>query len=170
MRKLILQLATTIDGYIEGPNGEYDWCFSDPDEDYGMTAFLENIDTLLMGRKTYEVMQAAEEKYFTDKTWIIISKTLKEAKEGEVLDNDIVENVRKLKEKEGKDIWLFGGAELSKMLLENNLIDQIELAVHPILLGSGKLLFSDLAQRKPLELIEAIPYRSGLVMMKYRPS
>ncbi len=169
MRKLILQLAITADGYIEGPNGEYDWCFTDPEEDYGMTAFLENIDTLLMGRKTYDVMMAAGESYFTDKQWIIVSRTLKEVPQGPVVNSDIVDYVKNLKQLPGKDVWLFGGAELSKILLENDLIDRIELAVHPILLGSGKLLFSDLSQRKPLQLIETIPYPSGLVMMKYRP-
>lgn len=167
MRKIILQLAISADGYIEGPNGEYDWCFVEEEEDYGMNAFLTGIDTLLMGRKTYDVMQSADEKYFTDKHWIVVSKTLKAISEGEIYDTDIISKVKRLKAAPGKDIWLFGGAELAKLLLEYHLIDGIEMAVHPILLGNGKPLFSGMQLRTPLRLVESIPYASGLVMMKY---
>ena len=113
MRKVILGLAVSLDGFIEGPNGEYDWCFTD--QDYGMTEFLGRVDTLLMGRKSYEVALAAGENYgmpaMPPMKEYIFSRTLSSVKPGAFLiSGDLRTEVQQIKEQTGKDICLFGGA------------------------------------------------------------
>ena len=164
MRKVILQVAVTLDGLIEGPGGEYDWCFTD--QDYGMKDFLKRIDALFVGRKTFEMMGG---KGFGKRKQYIFSNTLKKsAGETEIVKGDIGEQVRKIKMMEGKDIWLFGGASLTASLMNEGLVDELALAVHPVLLGSGKPLFQGIKGRVKTELIDVKTYSSGLAMLNYR--
>ncbi len=173
MRKLILQLAVSLDGYIEGPNGEYDWCFTD--QDYGMSEFFSRIDSVFYGRKSYEMMEsAAPPEAGADFPALpklkeyVFSKTLDKVRPGAVLiSGDIQKEVNRIKNEPGKDIWLFGGASLTSSMLEFHLVDEISLAVHPIILGSGKPLFTGIHDRMPVNLIESKPYSSGLVMLTY---
>lgn len=174
MRKLILGLAITLDGYIEGPNGEYDWCFTD--QDYGLKEFFERIDAMFIGRKSYEIAKQHAENNNGEIapgmpviTEYVFSKTLKSVKEGAVLitENAIAE-ARKIKQLQGKDIWLFGGASLTEQLMEAKLVDELWLSVHPILLGSGKLLFQKNEQRTKLTLLESKTYETGLVSLRYK--
>jgi len=169
MRKLILQLAVSLDGYIEGPNGEFDWCFTD--QDYGISQFFKRIDSLFIGRKTYELTLTMGDDAmpgFPKLTWYVFSTTLKEAKPGTiVIKEDIEAAVKKIKNEPGKDIWLFGGASLTASLLNLKLIDEISLAVHPIILGGGKPLFTNLKNRVPLTLTDTKTYSSGLVSLTY---
>jgi dihydrofolate reductase len=170
MRNLILQLAVSLDGYIEGPNGEYDWCFTD--QDYGMSQFFERIDALFIGRKSYELLQSMGEDAVTGMPAMkkyVFSETLQDLKEDAVLiRGNLDEEVKKIKEERGKDIWLFGGASLTTSLMNRGLIDEICLAVHPILLGSGKPLFAGIGERVPLTLADSKTYDTGLVMLTYR--
>jgi len=169
MRKIILQVAVSLDSYIEGPNGEYDWCFVD--QDYGMSDFFKRIDALFMGRKTYELSLAMEDHVpgFPKLKEYVFSTTLDNVKEGKsLIRGDIEKEVKKIKAEPGKDIWLFGGASLTTSFLEKNLVDEMHLAVHPIILGAGKPLFSNLKERIDLELLDTTAYSSGLVMLKYR--
>jgi dihydrofolate reductase len=174
MRKLILGLAVTLDGYIEGPNGEYDWCFTD--QDYGMKEFFARVDAIFIGRKSYEMAQ----QYANGNNGEIIpgmpamkeyvfSKTLKSVKEGAILisDDSIVE-ARRIKEQPGKDIWLYGGASLTDALMKEGLVDELWMSVHPILLGSGKLLFRGDDNRTKLTLLECKSYETGLVSLRYK--
>ena len=171
MRKIILQLAVSLDGYIEGPNGEYDWCFTD--QDYGMNEFFGRIDSVFYGRKSYELVLSmgdteAAMPGFPKLTEYVFSTTLKQVKPGVVLiSRDTAAAVRKIKEAPGKDIWLFGGAGLTGSLLEKKLIDEISLAVHPVLLGGGRPLFPSLSNRIPLQLADAKTYNTGLVTLAY---
>jgi dihydrofolate reductase len=169
MRKIILQLATSLDGYIEGPNGEYDWCFTD--QDYGMTAFLERVDTMFIGRKSYELVLGMGDDAMPGFPMLkeyVFSNTLHQLKPGAVLiKGNIKKQVEKIKQEPGKDIWLFGGASLTAALLDLGLIDEISLAVHPILLGSGKPLFIDIKGRMPLRLLGSQTYATGLVTLTY---
>jgi dihydrofolate reductase len=169
MRKVILQLAVSLDGYIEGPNGEYDWCFTD--QDYGMKEFYNRIDSMFIGRKSYELMLTMDESVmpgFPKLTEYVFSTSLNEVKPGTILIRDnIEEEVNRIKNEPGKDIWLFGGASLSSSLLNYNLVDEIILAVHPILLGKGKPLVTDIKSRIPLALTGSKVYSSGLVMLNY---
>lgn len=168
MRKLILNLALSLDGYIEGRNGEYDWCFTD--QDYGVADFLEQIDALLMGRKTFETLQKSGADPFASKHKYIVSRTLASLPSGAtVIADDFINAIRKLKHSAGKDIWLFGGAQLSDALLDEELIDEFQLAIHPLLLGDGRRLFRQRSNRLNLELTDCKQYSSGLVQLFYKP-
>lgn len=173
MRKLILQLAVSLDGFIEGPNGEFDWCFTD--QDYGMTEFFQRIDSVFYGRKSYELSlsmaESINEGELPDMPKLreyVFSTTLKQVKPGAVLVNgDIEAEVKRIKNEPGKDIWLFGGASLTASLLNLKLVNEISLAVHPIILGGGKPLFSQITNRVPLALLDTKTYSSGLVSLTY---
>jgi dihydrofolate reductase len=174
MRKVILGLAVTLDGFIEGPDGEYDWCFTD--QDYGLNEFFSRIDCIFIGRKSYEIA-----KQYADKnggelvpgmprmTEYIFSNTLKEVKDGAtVLSGDSIAAARRIKEEPGKDIWLFGGAALTDALMKEGLVDELWMSVHPILLGSGKPLFRPQDSRTRLTLLESKTYETGLVSLRYQ--
>ena len=169
MRKIILQLAVSLDGFIEGPNGEFDWCFTD--QDYGMSAFFKRIDSVFMGRKSYELASAMESEAppgFPKMKEFVFSNTLDQVKEGVVIVNgDIKKKVVKIKKEKGKDIWLFGGAELISSLMNLQLVDEFILAVHPVVLGSGKPLFKEIAERTWLTLTDNKVYDNGLVFLTY---
>lgn len=168
MRKVILGLAVSLDGFIEGPQGEYDWCFTD--QDYGLTDFSKRIDALVMGRKTYEVAKAYEgPKPWSDARTYVFSRTMEPTQDVTLLRGDLVKSMRELKSKPGKDLWLFGGAELTTQFINHNLIDEYWLSVHPILLGAGKPLFHDIATRKKLKLLQSKVYDTGLVSLRYAP-
>ena len=169
MRKIILSLAVSLDSFIEGPNGEYDWCFTD--QDYGMSEFFKRIDSLFIGRRSYQLTQSmgdAGMEGFPKMKEYIFSNTLQSLKPGAVLvKGDIETEVKRIKNEPGKDIWLFGGASLTSSLLKLNLVDEITLAVHPIILGAGKRLVEHISARIHLELIDSKTYSSGLVMLTY---
>ncbi len=167
MRKIILGLALSLDGFIEGPNGEYDWCFTD--QDYGLNDFLKRIDTIIMGRKSYEEAK----KYEDQNPWkgiktYVFSNTLAEASPAEIIKGDVRKEVSTLQKQQGKDIWLFGGAALTEAFLEADLIDEYWLSIHPIVLGSGKPLFRNSISRKHLKLKEHRIYSTGLVALTYQ--
>lgn len=173
MRKVILGLAITLDGYIEGPNGEYDWCFTD--QDYGLNEFFSRIDAVFIGRKSYAVAQAYAEANngllvpgMPPVREYIFSRTLKDIKGDAVLlsDNAMAE-ARKIKAQPGKDIWLYGGASLTDALMAEGLVDELWLSVHPILLGSGKPLFRPQHNRTQLTLLDSKTYETGLVSLRY---
>lgn len=169
MRKIILGLAVSLDGYIEGPNGEYDWCFTD--QDYGLSDFFKRVDTLFMGRRSYEMAQSMGESpnfglpKFKE---YVFSTTINKVKEGATLIKaNIKEEVEKIKNEKGKDIWLFGGARLTTSLLNLRLVDELSLAVHPIILGGGKPLFRNINERIHLKLVDTKTYSTGLVTLSY---
>ena len=163
MRKVILQVAVTLDGFIEGPKGEYDWCL--PPDGQEMKEFLKRIDALFLGRKSFEMIGS---KPFGKKKNYVFSNTLKKSSgQTEIVSGDIAQQVRKIKMMEGKDIWLFGGASLTASLMNEGLVDGLELAVHPILLGGGKPLFRGIKGTVKTKLIDVKTYPSGLVMLNY---
>lgn len=168
MRKIILQVAVSLDGFIEGPNGEIDWCFTD--QDYGLKDFFKQIDTLFMGRKTYELMLRMGDEAtagFPKFKQYIFSTTLNEAKDATVISDNIQSGVQKIKNEKGKDIWLFGGGELTSSLMNLRLVDEIWLAVHPVILAGGKTTFPSLKERVNLKLLGTKTYSTGLVFLKY---
>ena len=171
MRKVILQLAVSLDCFIEGPNGEFDWCFADDDSDYGMTDFLKRIDAIFIGRKSYELalsMGGSAPPGFPVLREYVFSNSLDKV-DGDriIVKGDLAEEVTKIKSEPGKDIWLYGGASFTASLINLGLVDEMALAVHPIILGSGKPLFQHITQRIPLQLINTQTYPGGLVMMSY---
>lgn len=174
MRKVILGLAVTLDGYIEGPNGEYDWCFTD--QDYGLNEFFSRIDAVFIGRKSYEIAQAYAEANggqlvpgMPPVKEYVFSKTLKNVKEGAMLLSDnALDAASKIKKQPGKNIWLYGGASLTDALMTAGLVDELWLSVHPILLGSGKQLFRPHQARTRLTLLDSKTYETGLVSLRYQ--
>ncbi len=170
MRKIILGVAVSLDGFIEGPKGEYDWCFTD--QDYGMSAFFKRVDCLFMGRKSYELVSSMDQgkgkNPYPKMKLYVFSNTLKEAdKKITVICGDIKARIEEIKNQPGKDIWLFGGASLTSSLLNLGLIDEFWLAVHPVVLGAGKPLFSEVKNRINLKLADTKTYSSGLVALTY---
>jgi dihydrofolate reductase len=169
MRKIILGLAVSLDGYIEGPNGEFDWCFTD--QDYGMNAFFNRIDTIFIGRKSYELMLKMPSNDFEMPKYeeYVFSNTLTTVEgDRKLIAGDLASQVNAIKSTSGKDIWLFGGASLLDSLLKLKLVDELWLSVHPILLGTGKRLFSTVDNRIQLKLLESINYNTGLVSLRYQ--
>lgn len=170
MRKIILSVAVSLDGLIEGSNGEFDWCFTD--QDYGMTEFLNRIDAIFYGRKSYELLMEMERQgypnLFKAKKSYVFSNTLQTSfPDTELVSGDIIKFVRDLKQPPGGDIWLWGGASLTTSLMNADLVDELLLAVHPIVLGAGKALFSGLEKRNHFTLKSSQPHPSGLVMLAY---
>ena len=166
MRRVVLNVAVTLDGYIAGPKGEYDWCFTDAD--YGMTEFMERVDAVLMGGKSYRLLLDYGHPY-PDKTNYVLSRTEHSSPyENVVLVNkDIALFVEGLRRQRGKDIWLFGGAEIFQLLLSAGLVDELMLSVHPVVLGAGLPLFGHADARQTLLLKDTRSYPSGLVQITY---
>ena len=166
MRKVVYGGAMSLDGYIAGPNGEYDWIVMDPEIDFG--AMFAQYDTFLMGRKTYE--PAAEMAAGHGRTYVF-SRTLRQEDHPGVtiVSEGAAETVRALKEEpEGKDIWLFGGGVLFRELLEAGLVDTVETAIIPVLVGGGIQLLPPPASRTKLRLTGRRIYEtSGIVLVEY---
>src|SRR5688572_21345637 len=138
MRKVAYGGAMSLDGFIAGPNGEYDWIVPDPDVDFA--AMMSRFDTFLIGRKTYEVMRRmAETAPPTPGIQnIVFSRTLRQEDcPGATLSDDAEGVVAELRKKPGKDIALFGGGELFRSLLAAGLVDEVSVSLVPVLLGGG---------------------------------
>jgi dihydrofolate reductase len=168
MRKVILSVAVSLDGFIEGPKGEYDWCTMDPEYDF--SEFFNRIDTVFVGRKTYEMSQQMEggPSGFPKFKEYVFSTTLYPVKKDAILiSGDLANEVEKIKRDKGKDIWLFGGAALTTSFLNLGLIDELSLAMYPVILGGGKPLFNHLLRRTLLRLLHAKQYSSGLLGLTY---
>jgi dihydrofolate reductase len=177
-RKIILDLAVTLDGFIEGTNGEVDWCIMD--SEMGFINFLNQIDTILYGRKSYDLWgQYAPENEVTDiekeiwelvhsKEKYVFSRTQKGTDNKAIFINDnILEEINKLKNKPGKDIWLYGGASLITSFINLGLVDEFRLSVHPVILGEGKPLFIEIKQRLKLKMVNTRTFSSGVVQLIY---
>jgi dihydrofolate reductase len=164
MRKVKIELAVSLDGFIEGPNGEYDWCFND--QDYGLTEFFKGIDAIFMGRRSYEV-SLKENNAWKGITTYVFTNTIQQSPSDDVKLIRSMDEVAGILRQPGKDIWLFGGAELTTAFINAGLVNEIRMSVHPILLGSGKPLFQNIKGRKNLRLIETKSYETGLVQLRY---
>jgi dihydrofolate reductase len=167
-RRLRYQVAVSLDGFIAGPKGEYDWIVMDPAIDF--KALWNEFDTALMGRKTYEMMTAqGGHGQMRGLEVVVFSQTLPpSAYPGvRITNHDPRQIVVELKAKPGKDIWLFGGGELFRSLLDARLVDSVEVAVMPVLLGSGIPL---LPQGSSTELVlvdqKTLP-KSGIIALSY---
>jgi dihydrofolate reductase len=179
MRKVILDLAVTLDGFIEGPNGEIDWCIMDDDMDFD--GFLASIDTIFYGRTSYDAWgnyQPDDNAGASEITlWQGVHSKKKYVFSGQkrqdnnvtFISTDIGNKVAEIKNQDGKDIWLYGGANLIKSFIRLELIDVFRISVHPVALGSGKPLFEDLKERINLRLMKSNTFKSGVVQLIYEP-
>jgi dihydrofolate reductase len=167
MRKVILNLAVSLDGFIEGPNGEYDWCLTD--QDYGMEAFFDTTDTIFIGRKSFELIRA-DTGMLPVKNIYVFSDTLVPLP-GEnisiISSSNFESAVAEVRELAGGDIWLFGGAELIAAFMNKRLVSELLLSVHPLILGAGKPLFMDIKDKVELTFLGQQTYDTGLLQVRY---
>ena len=171
MRTVTYGGATSLDMLITGPGGAMDWLVMTDDAQALMGEYWPTVDTLLMGRKTYEVaMKGGGGGDSGDggiKTYVF-SRTLKEARGATVVSENAGEFVRALKAQPGKGICVMGGGELAKSLFEADVIDEVGVNIHPVLLGAGAPLVPGLDRRINLELVSAKPIQGGCVYARYR--
>ena len=169
MRKVVLGLGISLDGYIARPDGAVDFLFMP--KDYSMANFFASIDTAIMGRKTYDVSKAMGGGGFGGniKSYVL-SRTLPPGeREGLTFVNEspaaLIERIRRHK---GKDIWLMGGGELASDFLKADLVDELYLGVVPVLLGEGIPLFPSGFPQRNFALIENKTFSKGLISLKYK--
>jgi dihydrofolate reductase len=183
MRKLYSFMVVTLDGFYEGPNGEFDWPNVDDEFNEFAISQIDDIDTLLFGRVTYEGMASywptpeavegdplvAERMNRIPK--VVFSKSLTEAtwQNTTLVGDEAAEAVAKLKEEAGKALALFGSPTLTVSLLEQGLVDELRIKVNPVLLGGGKSLFTGLHDRVQLKLTRTTVFSSGNVLLHYQP-
>ena len=176
MRKLILSLMTSLDGYIEGPDKELDWHVWDNEMEEHMFHFLNNqVDIILLGRKAYELMAeywpASKESIapaMNTLPKIVFSKTLDKAEwnNTRIIQENIGEEINRLKQTQGKDLVLFGGAAITASLMELHLVDEYQIIVNPVILGKGKPAFL-LNKKINLQLTNIKRFSCGNVIHYY---
>jgi dihydrofolate reductase len=176
MRKVIYSVGASLDGYIAAPDGSVDWLdratSKAKGDDFGLTAFFKSIDTVLMGRKTYEhalKLGMAKGGYPGMKNYIF-SRTLPPgSRDGvEFVNSNLTDLIKKLRKTPGKHIWLCGGGELARHGLQERIVDEITIGLTPILIGDGKTTFPPIFPETALELVECKQYRGGVLGLTYR--
>ncbi len=189
---MVLSMMMSLDGYAAGPNDEMDWlpAFDDAvmwkDMNEEMWNALDRVDAFVLGRVTYQIWQnywpaagknprSSESdrrfsKFAEETEKIVLSRTLDHVswKNSLLIREDIEEQLRRLKDRPGKDIAVAGGAGLARSLMDTDLIDDITIIVHPIILGKGKPLFGPINKHQPLELLRTRRMNSGAVLLQYR--
>ena len=181
MRKVILNLAVTFDGFIEGPNKEIDWIHRHDDGTETanvLTKFLSGIDIIFYGRVSYDMWGQSQPDEHTpgsfvpvmnainSKKKIVFSKHPRKDDKATFISSAIRKNVEQIKNEPGKDIWLYGGSKLITTFINEGLVDTFYLAVFPVLLGKGTPLFKDIQQEVDLELV-SVESSSGIMLVRY---
>lgn len=182
MRKVTLGLANSLDNYIARKDGGYDWLHWSKEVAEISAKFMKTVDAILIGRKTYEVMLAYGQTSYPGAKNYVFSRSKKKSsplkkklaakkdssKAVEIVEHDAAAFVKKLKRRKGKGICLFGGGELAKSLFEADLIDEVVLNIHPVLLGSGVPLFHKMDRQIDLEFLDCKILKGGYVVVSYR--
>lgn len=170
MRRLRYNVAVSLDGFIAGSDGDYDWILPDPDIDQEvMPGLFAEFDTFVMGRKTYETIRAqGDANPLLGQSLLVASTTLTEPDHPNIrfVAENVVEAVADLKRQPGKDIWLFGGGNFARTLFDANLVDTVEASVMPILLTEGLPILPPGARVK-LTLESVRSFKSGIQMLSY---
>lgn len=170
-RKLILYIAASLDGYIAAPDDDLSFLsvVQKEGEDYGYNSFIANVDTVILGRKTYDwVVKHAGAYPQTDRKTYVVTRSEKSA-EGNVIfyNGSLKELVMQLKKENGKNIHCDGGAEIIFELMKHDLIDEFIISVIPVLIGNGTRLFKTGGPGTNLKLVSAKSYETGLVQLHY---
>ena len=184
MRKIFAFIMTTLDGYYEGPNQEFDfWVVDEEFEEFSVEQ-LDEVDALLFGRVTYEGMAAywptpAAERddpsvaaKMNGLSKIVVSRSLEKPEwaNTRLIKDDITQELIALKEQPGKDIAILGSSDLTVSLLELGLVDEVRIMVNPVVLGAGKSVFRTAGERISLRLLKSRPFNSGNVLLYYQPA
>jgi len=172
-RRVIVHIAASADGYIARPDGDLEWLTSRPAPEgfYGMNAFMKSIDTMLLGRKTYEASLSLGAKFDSKSRTIVFSRHAPpaDAPSGvEFVSDAISPFVSRLREQPGKDIWLMGGGDLIASFLDDRAIDEFVVSVVPVFIGDGIPLIARRHRHVPLELQSVERFDDGLVQLHYR--
>ena len=170
MRLVTFGVANSLDNFIARPDGAVDWLVWDDEVAAISQEFWKTIDTVVMGRKTYEVAARSGSGAYPGVKNYVFSRTLKQprSKKVEVISQDAVEFVRQLKQEAGKGICVMGGGELASALFQARLIDQVGLNIQPVMLGSGIPLFHEMKEQLDWELLEHKKLKNGGVFVFYR--
>jgi dihydrofolate reductase len=170
MRRVRYNIAATLDGYIAGPQGEFDWIPDDPTVDFA--ELFSRVDTVLLGRRSYELIaQSGTPPWMLQVRVYVFSRTLQphEHRDVTIVSEDAEGVVAGLRAEGGAgEIWLFGGGELFRTLLDAGQVDTVEVTLVPLLLGGGVPLLAPGGARAKLELLETRRYPSGMVTVSYR--
>lgn len=179
MRKVTFGCANSLDNYIARPDGAVDWILWSDETSEVMKEYWPKIDTIIMGRKTWDIAQASAPKskkkkksanpYGNLKTYVF-SRTLEAGEQDGaiVMNSDPAEFVADLKKQDGKEICIMGGGELARDLLEAGVVDEIGVNIHPVLLGAGIPLFHPMKLQIDLELIECRQFKNGCMYVLYK--
>lgn len=172
MRQLRYNVAISLDGFIAPPDGSVSWIVGDPDIDF--PALYASFDAFVLGRKTYEFMRTVAPNPLADVArdrLVVVSRTMvpREHPEVTVVREDVVGFLKGMKEREGRDIWLFGGGELAGPCFDAGLVDMVETAIMPVLLRNGqKMVMAGSGNvRLELESVKRME-KSGILMCKYK--
>ena len=170
MRKIIAYLATSADGFIARPDGGVDWLDRPrPRGSYGMGAFIRSVDTVIMGRATYDFGKQFGSVGWPDKQTIVLSRTLPvETTDGVVVESgDVGKLAKRLHAKSGKDVWVMGGAQVFGAFLDAGALDELIIHVVPVLIGEGIPLLNPKARTSELELKSTRKFSDGVVRLHY---
>lgn len=171
-RKLVLYIATSLDGYIAKPNDDLSFLsiVEKKGEDYGYNSFNETIDTVIVGRKTYDwvMKQVAEFPHANKNTFVITRSARPSIGNIHFYSGDLKDLVEQLKNAKGKNIFCDGGAEVVNELMKYKLIDEYIISIIPILLGNGTRLFIDGRPEQYLQLLSAKSFETGLTQLHYK--
>ena len=172
-------MLVSLDGFMEGPNRELDWHVTDEVFNRYVADMLNSIDTILLGRVTYQLFAEywptatdSEAPAMNELSKIVFSRTLKTVdwKNSRLAKGNIAEEIATLKRQPGKDIALFGSADLASTLMRLGLIDEYRILVNPIVLGDGKPMFKNVRDRTTVKLQKTETFRSGVVVLNYQPA
>jgi dihydrofolate reductase len=168
MRRIRYSVAMSLDGFIAGPQGEYDWIPNEPEIDWG--AFMARFDTMLMGRRSYEAALAAPSgNALPDMATSVFSRMLRPQDHPRVtiVGTNLDQTIEDLRGRRGKEIWLFGGGQLFRSLLERGYVDVVEVGLIPVLLGRGIPFVPGLGHRMMLRLTDTRRYPTGIMLLTY---
>lgn len=171
MRKIVVYIATSMDGFIARKNGSIDWLPTAEGEDYGYKDFLATIDTVLMGNNTYKQILDFDIEYpYKDCANYVFTRNEALIKDENTLfiQESPAEFMKKLKAEEGKDIWLIGGGEIVDIATKEHLADELMLFIMPVIIGDGLPLFLESSSDRKVELISSRSYPTGVVAMHYQ--
>jgi dihydrofolate reductase len=190
MRKVISLIHLSLDGFASGPNDELDWISYDDELEQSAHSLHALTDAVIWGRRTYEGMagywltvpgnpastpaELEHARWLDNATKIVVSRTLDRVAWGDaqntaLIKDNIAEEINKIKQEPGKDIWFLGSTMLAQTFMQLDLIDEYRININPIVLGRGKPLFANVTREFPLRLLEAKTFTSGVVALRYEP-
>lgn len=174
MKKIILYIAASIDGYIADTHGTVEWLEDFPiteETNYGYNDFITSVDTILMGGRSYrELLNMETIGHYKNQQIYVVTHgwTEKMTDNVDFITDNIIDRIQQLRNGEGKDIWLFGGGELTAMLLSADLVDEMQISYIPVILGKGIPLFPEQPKKSKWELADSTTYKSGILKIDYK--